>query len=737
MFNPPKHASARWHLLLAAALLAMLVAPAALSTPAQAQSVDNGLVGYWPFDEGSGTTSRDLSGNNNTATLHTANSFTGNAAPTDFANPSALASVNNASSYATAPGKNIDNLQQFTIAFWVRISATSPFPAMTLLSLNNRKAGFGYYDRGNLYFDITVNGLPRRLFKLDANIADGAYHHLAGSYDGATIRFYYDGAFYSALGTTGGPVPTGQGVSFSTPTAPLDGALDDVRIYNRALSNIEVATLVYNCNSVQGIPASECRALVDLANATHAEQWANSNQWLANRTPCTWFGVLCNNGHVIVLNLPQNHLVGALPPSLGNLPELIVLNLPNNQLTDSIPFELGNLGKLQTLDLYGNQLSGQLPFTLGNLTQLQTLRLYNNQLRGTIPAQLANLHSLLTLDLGYSSLSASDSALAQFLNAHQPNWAATQTVAPGNVQAVVKSTSSISLTWQPIPYTADGGYYEVLFMKQGDAVFQSAGKTADKKATGFTVTGLTAGQTYSFVVRTFTPKHGLQQNDLLSDASDPIAVTVMSNQPPIAANDSYTTTQDTPLTIDAAHGLLANDSDPDGNPLKIGAISTTSTSGKLALNLDGSFTYTPAPGFVGTETFTYQASDGLALSNQATATFTVKAKSNAASITISLDVQPDSKTNFSFAGSLGAFLLDDITPQDGDAYSNSKSFSVPAGTYTVTEALPAGWVNANISCNPPANTIADLTKNQIVIKAAGGANITCTFVTQRSGQLIA
>lgn len=721
---------------LAALLLSLL-----FTTPAHAQGIEDGLVGYWPFDEGSGSTSRDFSGNNNTATLHTPNSFTTNAAPTDWQNPFAFASVNNANSYATAPGNNIDNLQNFTIAFWVRINRVAPFPAMTMISLNGGKAGFGYYDRGNLYFDITVNGLPRRLFKLDSNIADGAYHHIAGSYDGATIRFYYDGAFYSALDTTGGPVPTGQGVAFSTPTAPLDGALDDVRIYNRALTNIEVATLVYNCNGVQGLPANECRALVALANSTHAEQWVTSNQWLANRTPCTWAGVLCNNGHVVVLSLPQNRLAGALPPALGNLSELFVLSLANNQLTGDIPFELGNLGKLQTLDLFGNQLSGQIPFTLGNLSALATLRLYNNQLRGPIPAQLGNLNGLLTLDLGYNTLTADVPNLVSFLNNKQPNWAATQTVPPTNLKATVQASTSISLTWTPISYTADSGYYEVLSTTQTSGIYKSAGKTANKSASGFLVTGLKPGQTYSFVVRTFTPKHGPQQNDLLSDSTNPVAITLTTtvNKPPVASNDSYTTQQDTPLTVDLTHGLLANDSDPDGNALKIGSISGVNPGSKFALNLDGSFTYTPALGFVGTETFAYQASDGQALSNQATVAFQVTAKPTAqlATITIALDVQPDSKTNFNFTGSLGAFKLDDITPQDNDAFSNRKTFTVPAGTYTVTEQLIAGYLDANISCNPPAGTIADLTKHQIIINAASGANLTCTFVVQRAGQIIA
>jgi hypothetical protein len=188
-----------------------------------------------------------------------------------------------------------------------------------------------------------------------------------------------------------------------------------------------------------------------------------------------------------------------------------------------------------------------------------------------------------------------------------------------------------------------------------------------------------------------------------------------------------------------AHGLLANDSDPEGNPLKIGSISSINPGSQFALQLDGSFVYTPAAGFVGVETFTYQASDGQALSNQATVAFQVKAKpvANPATITIALDVQPDSVTNFNFTGSLGAFLLDDITAQDGDAYNNSKTFTVPAGVYTVTEILPTGYLDANISCNPPASAIADLTKHQLVLTASSGGNITCTFVAQRAGQIIA
>jgi hypothetical protein len=451
----------------------------------------------------------------------------------------------------------------------------------------------------------------------------GVYYHVAVTYDDNGMRLYVNGQLQNALpGFT--PLVAGSGVRLSSPSTPLDGILDDVRIYNRGLSAAEIAVLAFHCGGVSEIPQAECEALADLYIGTNGPHWTNQSGWLQTNTPCNWYGVLCNNGHVIALALANNHLSGLLPPTLSNLSGLVVISMYDNQLSGSIPPQLGSLSALQTLDLYGNQLSDTIPPQLGNLASLLTLRLYNNQLRGQIPAQLANLNPhLITLDLSNNMLSATDSALLTFLNAQQPGWAATQTVAPSNLQATVASASSVALSWAPIAYTADGGYYEVLSASQPGGPYTSAGKTADKRATGLTVGGLTPGATYSFAVRTFTPKHGVQQNDLLSATGDPITITVAPNHPPVAANDSYANGQNTPLTIDAGHGLLANDSDPDGDKLTVGSIGSVNPGSTFALNPDGSFTYTPAAGFVGSETFTYQASDGQLLSNQASVTIAV------------------------------------------------------------------------------------------------------------------
>lgn len=93
------------------------------------------------------------------------------------------------------------------------------------------------------------------------------------------------------------------------------------------------------------------------------------------------------------------------------------------------------------------------------------------------------------------------------------------------------------------------------------------------------------------------------------------------NQPPSVADDVYTTNQDTILSVPSL-GVLSNDVDPEGDSLTASCISSP-INGDLLLNADGSFTYTPLPGWYGNITFTYKANDGIADSNDAQVWITV------------------------------------------------------------------------------------------------------------------
>jgi hypothetical protein len=114
------------------------------------------------------------------------------------------------------------------------------------------------------------------------------------------------------------------------------------------------------------------------------------------------------------------------------------------------------------------------------------------------------------------------------------------------------------------------------------------------------------------------------------------------NDPPIAVNDSYSTNQNTTLTI-AAPGVLSNDSDTDGDPIHA-VMNTVPTEGTLnngnSVAPDGSFVYTPNSNYVGTDSFTYFADDGNNNGNIVTVTITVV--DNVSPTVVSVD--PDTAT---------------------------------------------------------------------------------------------
>ncbi len=184
-----------------------------------------------------------------------------------------------------------------------------------------------------------------------------------------------------------------------------------------------------------------------------------------------------------------------------------------------------------------------------------------------------------------------------------------------------------------------------------------------------------------------------------SSISNTATVTVWvgeSNEPPTAVNDSYTTGEDTPLTIDAP-GILTNDSDPDHDPLTTVLVQDIDASkGNLELNENGSFTFTPTLNFSGGATFTYQANDGRLNSNIATVTITVLSGNDAPTANndnyttdedvilhvpttgipglLSNDSDPDGDP-------MNAILATDVDPTKGALALNS------GGSFTFTPAL--------------------------------------------------
>jgi hypothetical protein len=164
------------------------------------------------------------------------------------------------------------------------------------------------------------------------------------------------------------------------------------------------------------------------------------------------------------------------------------------------------------------------------------------------------------------------------------------------------------------------------------------------------------------------------------------------NRPPVTAEDEATTERDTPVVID----VLANDSDPDGDPLSVTAVSQ-GANGTVTINgpgPDNDVTYTPDGGFVGADAFEYTVSDGRGGEAVGRVTVTV-AEGNRDPV-----AQDDAATTQENTPVTIAVLANDSDP-DGDAVTVS-SVGDPAhgtatdnGDGTVTYSPDAGFTGVD------------------------------------------
>src|SRR5205807_1680115 len=111
---------------------------------------------------------------------------------------------------------------------------------------------------------------------------------------------------------------------------------------------------------------------------------------------------------------------------------------------------------------------------------------------------------------------------------------------------------------------------------------------------------------YRAYVEMFDP-HAQYGNYYYWDNSDPatIYIVVGDANAPLANPDEYTIQEDSSLEVDAAQGLLSNDSDADGDPITPSLL-TGPEHGALDFNADGSFAYRPIPDYSGPDSFVYQ-----------------------------------------------------------------------------------------------------------------------------------
>jgi len=100
-------------------------------------------------------------------------------------------------------------------------------------------------------------------------------------------------------------------------------------------------------------------------------------------------------------------------------------------------------------------------------------------------------------------------------------------------------------------------------------------------------------------------------------------------------------------------------------------------------------------------------------------------------ITIRVQAEPPSRQDFRFHGDLGDFRLDQASPDDEDDITQSITFTVTPGVYTVTAELPLTWHLGQIDCTPADQAQVTLLTGQATLTLQAGDQMDCTFVNER------
>jgi len=224
-----------------------------------------------------------------------------------------------------------------------------------------------------------------------------------------------------------------------------------------------------------------------------------------------------------------------------------------------------------------------------------------------------------------------------------------------------------------------------------------------------------------FITATATRTSATSSTGATNDTSELSAPRQNVNiNPPRSAADTYIGAEDTTLTVNAAKGVLANDTDDNGDLITAVLVSTTAT-GNLTLNADGSFTYVPAANASGPVTFTYKANDGALDGNTVTVTINIVAEANLPTISAIAD---QTIAQGSSTGELPFIIGDNTTPAANLTLSKATSNPLLAPLSGIVIGGSGANRTVTVTPNPVQSGSATIT---ITVTDSDGATASESF----------
>jgi hypothetical protein len=222
------------------AILAFSLGDTTVADEPTPNSLFEGLVAYWSFDEGEGDILFDKTGNHNEVVL-------GAPLRVEGKQGFALQFDGVDDSVAIRHSESLMPTDAITLVSWVKILG----PAQAhhgIIGKNGYISGYRLLVHGtNMKVLFQLTGEEGYNLWSSIPVADDRWHFIAATYDGSKMRLYIDGTKDPNEADRAGPIDANTSpVMIGKPQYALNGLIDEVRIYNRALSEEEIYELMTN-----------------------------------------------------------------------------------------------------------------------------------------------------------------------------------------------------------------------------------------------------------------------------------------------------------------------------------------------------------------------------------------------------------------------------------------------------------------------------------------------------------
>lgn len=220
----------------------VLLALVLLAGATIAAAAEEALVGHWQFDEGQGVKAADASPHGNHGILK------GGASWTAEGRSGGALTFDGDNSWVQVPPADTLNLQTLTMSLWVKAEAPAGVMCFSSgASWEDERAVIHFYASKGIQFTVS-NGKTFVTSRAAPPLPLNNWVHIAVTYDGKAMRTYQNGALIHTVAntsvkpvTTAVPLKIGR-VEGLNPNF-FKGGIDEVKVYNRALSAEEIKKL--------------------------------------------------------------------------------------------------------------------------------------------------------------------------------------------------------------------------------------------------------------------------------------------------------------------------------------------------------------------------------------------------------------------------------------------------------------------------------------------------------------